>query len=99
MTDLDFKLLKILDAYDKTLIDTEAIAQIKQAFRERGYRLSDKYSYYKSITRDGVTYYSGQEWFDRFEKEISGIAFPSEARATFYWTIEAAKRAAGIKDE
>lgn len=85
-----------------TLSD-DVIAEIKQAFAEAGYLESPitpdtKSIYAPTITNEHRTFMTGQEWYNRFEKEYDAIdpdwevPIPSE-------TLAAAKRAAGLTDE
>lgn len=61
------------------------IPQIKQAFADEGYTKLPKWS--------GVTLMTGQEWYDRFYKEINSIPY-SPLRIHEIW--DAAKKAAGL---
>lgn len=78
--------------------------EIKQAFAEAGY-VNDVYR--KTINDaflDGVKseagLMTGQEWYDRFEKEYTGLLSPGQMHAddlTEEDVLKAAKRAAGLE--
>jgi hypothetical protein len=69
-----------------TLSDEE-IAQIHQAFDEAGY------IHFTNVTSD-PHWMSGQEWYDRFVKNIGALRERSHKGY-----LEAAKRAAGLDTE
>lgn len=109
MSNLDDKLREILTgcvnrAYDdmdsKSWHDpySEPIAQIKQAFTDEGYK---QYTIHTKITtlngvvttQHGQAIMTGQEWYDRFKKELTNIKPPDEYVGD---VVAAAKRASGV---
>jgi hypothetical protein len=94
-------------------VPDETIEEIKQAFADAGYiqlpnlKPGDYITINAGtvmINRDGtmtpVTRMTGQEWFDRFEKELRGFTFADnhDSRESVNQCWEAAKRAAGLDD-
>lgn len=100
---------------DKYLeLDDKTIAQIKQAFADEGYIQPETLK--KGIgIMDAQGYKSGQEWYDRFEKELLKEFTKKPPKNTMVlpgWTKEdaknlwvamgidaAARKAAGLKDK
>lgn len=123
MSNLDDKLREImLNARKVGLSDETAtyeVAQIKQAFEEAGY-VKSGYANFKSLkvpdepldtlqVKHEPSLMTGQEWYDRFEKELSheiyGDTNPSDKvdcegipYACSCDLLDAAKRAAGLDD-
>lgn len=81
------------------LLDTpNTIEQIKQAFKEAGYRTLDKDTksiYAPTISDEYRTFMTGQEWYERFTDEYLNIKAAQTNTATI---LAAAKRAAGIQE-
>lgn len=118
MNDLDEKLKSIVGEVSFTKADgseshiTEAVEKLKQAFTEAGYTKSigklveDDVRQAFQLLRDGaIKMMTGQEWYDRFEKELfvniptiepTVIAAEFVSRAE---VLRAAKRAANITKE
>lgn len=109
MEDLDKKLDEILGKFgiqvlgDNSNPDTKQ--EIKQAFIDAGW--SDNPFYYDSQSESLKKKLTGQEWYDRFEKELqlpitsTDFAFGDD-RDSRYWlyrddVIKIAKKAAGIE--
>lgn len=111
MTDnvaLEDKLIAALAEFTRNLDFTVSVNQIEQCFIDEGYRKvfgepveldpKDEIHDFAEIRR-----MTGQEWYDRFEKEVFAI-FDKKNRArkipTVYSTtklyVEAAQRAAGL---
>lgn len=109
MNDIDDKLWEIFindskrkglhdDSYENYVVTPDVIIpQIKQAFEAAGYLYVPK----------GVTIelrLTGQEWYDRFEKEAEevearGSYSDDEAWAMYRELVQAAKKAAGLDRE
>lgn len=75
---------------DNRTLSDGTIAQIKQAFADTGYR---------NVASDNLLYYSGQVWFDRFEKEIWRKDNSGDTLDPFWNKVylKAAKKAAGLE--
>ena len=75
---------------EEKLVD-EVLDQIIQAFKDEGWRLHLAENVVV-VSREG--YMTGQEWYDRFEKEMEQVIFyDSEDRDD---VTNAAKKAAGL---
>jgi hypothetical protein len=66
----------------------EAISQIKQAFKEAGWKqvgivgnviekVADRHEYVGANGRPNIPIMTGQEWYDRFKKELESVELPS----------------------
>lgn len=77
------------------------IGRIKQAFADEGYvnKIDNPNMIGMYVDKDGYIYkaMTGQEWYDRFEKEMDNQ--PYKIDPMFSVAFEVAKKAAGIKDE
>lgn len=101
---LDDKLRETLTKYRNLLLEPEehyvedkltqakAIAQIHQAFAEEGYTTADQLA--KNLSSK-INIMTGQEWYDRFEKELEPIR--RTMPRTIFKVKEAARKAAGIE--
>jgi hypothetical protein len=112
MSTLDDKLGGILDDYGQEMYLqseengappnlTAAIAQIKAAFDEEGYRKHDWAISPDGVVFDGIQYHTGQEWYDRFmEQKLKSVTMlnPAITQVVLTEISEAAKRAAGLDE-
>lgn len=109
MSNLEARLREILERrhceacklYHKELDNTTRYArQIIKVFEENGYLQFPKEGHeilYAYMTK-GVQLYSGQTWYDRFEKELHGKGLLTNSVDELLGLVqEAAKRAAGIE--
>ena len=110
MSDIDDKLREIIDdpivtRFDKNDSD-KAIRLIKQIFAEESYVKQGRHELINERLREKVIsgeIMTGQEWYDRFEKELSQA--PAKFNQLMEGTVAvkevrmAAKRASGIGDE
>lgn len=80
---------------DKPLGEIEAIAQIKKCFADEGYLPLSSHQPPLTMT--------GQEWYDRFEKELDNYTHFSHQEVVFddgiipEEVLEAAEKASGIE--
>lgn len=101
--------------------ELKTVEQIKQAFIDDGWSKVDKRQYrddkgrqYEQFTFDGgyvripkFEMMTGQEWYDRFEKEMIGLVLPycvkhdgdKYVKNAAEEALKAAKRASGISEE
>jgi hypothetical protein len=86
MNSLDQKLKEIVEKYENT-DSIELVAQIRRAFADGGYKIPLGVTVTPKTVR-----LTGQEWYDRFEKEIKYKRPYTNNIAT----LEAAKKAAGL---
>lgn len=109
MSDLDSKLREILEEVEDEVNNTggvstkhrgRLVAQIKQAFAEEGYVKVSKDNQDKiktatiySINHGQYELMTGQEWYERFEKELNN--HPIKLQGTEI--MRAAKKAAGLE--
>ena len=110
MSTLDDRLREILRA-DRAneLAIAETIAQIKQAFADEGWikipqivevegKLETQHNF---VDINNMRYMTGQEWYDRFERELQRVAFVDEydVRNAVNQCWDAAMKAAGLDDK
>jgi hypothetical protein len=85
------------DEFDALLVD------VKQAFRETGWRNLGEHTSYECHVDCRLMYgvMTGQSWYDRFEKEsdpkVSG-AGATQISVSYAAVLEAAKKAAGLSE-
>lgn len=102
MDELDKKLdgdflYKVVDLVERDKLD-DALWRIKQAFIEAGYSKSPLTAIREEMQIRGMM--TGQEWYDRFAKELDDIEMKlviHNKTATKEEILEAAKKAAGIE--
>lgn len=75
-----------------TYDDAKVIRDIKQAFIDAGW--SDNPFYFDSKSESLKKKLTGQEWYDRFEREMKSVGFYPVMLGT---PFKAAKKAAGIE--
>lgn len=99
MASLDDKLRGIIgNGYDRFDVE-KAIAQIKQAFADEGWIKPEGADLIADVLDDMMT---GQEWYDRFMKELPDsidLVHPDREVFDRRWAITAAKKAAGLTDD
>lgn len=83
--------------------DEDIVENIKKIFADEGYEPKPHYRVPGNITAMndyGVKLYSGQEWFDRFEKElhITGLGEQAEQLMRSQ-VLNIAKKAAGLSND
>jgi hypothetical protein len=85
------------EANDKDIIGFY-IEVLKNTFTEAGYVHKSGFGYPEDVKK-ALNYYSGAEWYDRFDEEWSNTYLEKHDALTATEWIEAAKRASGIKEE
>lgn len=108
--DLDEKIVKILnvvgDMYPPDSSDIRhALQDIRQAFTDAGYVPEDKNFFKKAwsagyntakIEHKAISYMTGQEWYDRFEKLVDKMEMQPLIIDGAYLSL--AREAAGLND-
>jgi len=110
MSDLDQKLREIglYDVSDSRYTELgehpETIARIKQAFADEGYVIIPRFKRVhmetltvKSVDGEEVNFMTGQEWHDRFEKELEKISSLGDiSPSNLDYIKQAAKKASNL---
>ena len=98
MSDIDEKLREIIvnlldTGMPNSISQDEAHKQIKQAFADAGYSYQER-NLFKGL-KLARTVMTGQEWYERFDRELDDYADIS-GDVSYSDCLKAAKRAAGL---
>lgn len=105
MEDLDKKLGGIVKLIESSLIGNDpvsyeivqpmAVREIKQAFIDAGWKDSAFLADHRLTGRSGEM--TGQEWYDRYKKELENSASIHWERTPYEMAISVGKKASGIR--